>query len=197
MPSWPLKDVFHSVQTSLVAQTVKRLPAVRETRVQSWLGKMSWRRKWQPTPVFLLGKPHGWISLGGYSPWGRKESDTIEWLHFHFSFSPVYILCPLNTFTITLFGESLDKYFLSSISEVFLMVFLRISVLIPSKRFNKFPLYALYTRSYEGMAHWYEEGRQKLHTCENITLSFQLCCFSSRLFVLSNVSLSINIYQEQ
>ena len=37
-----------------------------------------WRRKWQPTPVFLPGKSHGQRSLGGYSPWGRKESDTTE-----------------------------------------------------------------------------------------------------------------------
>ena len=46
----------------------------------------SWRRKWQPTPVFLPGKSHGWSSLVGYSPWGRKESDTTERLHFHFHF---------------------------------------------------------------------------------------------------------------
>ena len=38
----------------------------------------------QPTPVFLTGKSHGWRSLVGYSPWGRKESDTTERLHFHF-----------------------------------------------------------------------------------------------------------------
>ena len=36
----------------------------------------SWRRKWQPTPVFLLGKSHGQRSLAGYSPWGCKELDT-------------------------------------------------------------------------------------------------------------------------
>ena len=39
-----------------------------------------WRRKWQPTPVFLPGKSHGQRSLAGYSPWGRKESETTEWL---------------------------------------------------------------------------------------------------------------------
>ena len=33
------------------------------------------RRKWQLTPVLLLGKSHGWRSLGGCSPWGRKESN--------------------------------------------------------------------------------------------------------------------------
>ena len=36
----------------------------------------SWRRKWQPTPVLLPGKSHGWRSLVGCSPWGREESDT-------------------------------------------------------------------------------------------------------------------------
>ena len=45
-----------------------------------WL--YTWRRKWKPTPVFLPGESHGWRSLVGYSPWGRKESDMTEWLHF-------------------------------------------------------------------------------------------------------------------
>ena len=44
-------------------------------------------RRWPPPPVLLPGKSHGRRSLVGYSPWGRKESDTTEWLHFHFSFS--------------------------------------------------------------------------------------------------------------
>ena len=35
-----------------------------------------WRRKWQPTPVFLPGKAHGQRSLAGYRPWGRKDLDT-------------------------------------------------------------------------------------------------------------------------
>ena len=43
------------------------------------------RRQWQPTPVLLPGKSHGWRSLVGYRPWGRWESDTTERLHFHFS----------------------------------------------------------------------------------------------------------------
>ena len=40
-----------------------------------------------PHSVLLLGKSHGWRSLVGCSPWGRQESDTTEWLHFHFSLS--------------------------------------------------------------------------------------------------------------
>ena len=43
-----------------------------------------WRRQWHPTPVLLPGKSHGRRSLVGCSPWGRKESDTTERLHFHF-----------------------------------------------------------------------------------------------------------------
>ena len=43
-----------------------------------WVRKIPWRRKWQPTPVFLPGKSHGQRSLVGYSPWGRKELDTTE-----------------------------------------------------------------------------------------------------------------------
>ena len=44
----------------------------------------------QPTPVLLPGKSHGWRSLAGYSPWGRKESDMTERLHF-------FLLHSLNT----------------------------------------------------------------------------------------------------
>ena len=45
-----------------------------------WVGKIPWRKKWQPTPVFLPRESHGWRSLVGYSPWSRKESDTTEQL---------------------------------------------------------------------------------------------------------------------
>ena len=43
----------------------------------------SWRRKWQPAPVFLPGKFHGQRCLAGYSPWDCKESDTTEQLSMH------------------------------------------------------------------------------------------------------------------
>ena len=45
------------------------------------VGKISWRRAWQPTPVFLPGKSHGQRNLAGYSPWGLQESDTTERLN--------------------------------------------------------------------------------------------------------------------
>ena len=46
-----------------------------------WVMKIPWRREWQPTAVFLPGKSYGQRSLVGYSPWGRKESDTTEHVH--------------------------------------------------------------------------------------------------------------------
>ena len=57
---------------------VKSLPAIQSHRrhgFNPWVRKIPWRRKWQPTPVFLPGKSHRQRSLEGY---GRKESDTTE-----------------------------------------------------------------------------------------------------------------------
>ena len=48
---------------------------------------MHWRRKWQPTPVFLPGESQGRGSQVGCLLWGHTKSDTTEWLHFHFSLS--------------------------------------------------------------------------------------------------------------
>ena len=59
----------------------------RGPKFKPWVGKTPWRRKWHPTPVLLPGKSHGWRSLVACSPWGREESDTAEWLPFHFSLS--------------------------------------------------------------------------------------------------------------
>ena len=50
----------------------------------SMLSRLVWRRQWQPTPVLLLGKSLAGRSLVGCIPWGCEESDTTEWLHFHF-----------------------------------------------------------------------------------------------------------------
>ena len=55
----------------------------KRRRFDPWIGKIPWRRKWQPTPVFLPGKSHGQKSLVGYSPWGHKESNTTERAHTH------------------------------------------------------------------------------------------------------------------
>ena len=61
-----------------MAQTIKKLPVMQEIQVQSLDWETSWRRKWQPIPVFLSGKSQRQRSLAGYSPWCHKESFTIE-----------------------------------------------------------------------------------------------------------------------
>ena len=64
--------------TSLVAQMVKNVPSMQETWVQSLVGKIPCRRKWQLTPVILPRRFPGQKSLVGYSPRGHKESDMTE-----------------------------------------------------------------------------------------------------------------------
>ena len=55
----------------------------KRCEVDPWSGKISWRRKWQPTPVFSPGEPHGQRRLVGCSPWGHKDSDLTQWLNNH------------------------------------------------------------------------------------------------------------------
>ena len=52
----------------------------RRCKFDPWVGKIPWRRKWQPTPVFLPEKSHGQRNLVGYSPWGCEKLDMTEWL---------------------------------------------------------------------------------------------------------------------
>ena len=49
-----------------------------DTTEATWHACMHWRRKWQPTPIFLPGESQGWKSLVGCHLWGRTESDTTE-----------------------------------------------------------------------------------------------------------------------
>ena len=53
----------------------------RSCKLDTSVRKIPWRREWQPTPVFLPGESHEQRSLVGYSPWGCKKPDTIEWLN--------------------------------------------------------------------------------------------------------------------
>ena len=71
-------ECYTQNRAALVAQRVKNLPAMQETLVQS-LGKIPWRRAWQPTPVFLFGESHGQRSLVG-SMGDHKELDMTEQL---------------------------------------------------------------------------------------------------------------------
>ena len=70
---------YRRILASLVAQKVKNLPAnAGEPGSIPGSGGVPWRRKWQPTPVFLSGEFHGQMSLVGYSFWCHKQSDVIE-----------------------------------------------------------------------------------------------------------------------
>ena len=85
---------------------VKNLPAVQETQVKSLgLGKIPWRREWQPTPVFLPGKSHGQRSLVDYSPWGRRESGTFPVKRWQQIFSASRVMWSL----LHLFNSSSHK----------------------------------------------------------------------------------------
>ena len=70
----PLKQAGAQLQFCLATEDAGGQQALL-SRFDPWVGKIPWRRKWQPTPVLLPGKSHGQRSLVGYSPWGRKESD--------------------------------------------------------------------------------------------------------------------------
>ena len=65
-----------------------------ECEFNPWIEQIPWRRKWQPTPVFLPGEFHGLGSLAGYSLWGHKESNTTEVTqHACIFHPPEHLLC--------------------------------------------------------------------------------------------------------
>ena len=66
-------------------------------KFDSCIRKIPWRRKWQPTPVFLPGKSHGQGSLEGYSPRGHKSWTGLSIEHTH----PAYLLKLKSTFSLT------------------------------------------------------------------------------------------------
>ena len=74
-----LRSPFQGPQNTFGGSSV--CPQCGKPRFDPWVGKILWRRKWQPTPVFLPGESHGGRSLVGYSPRGCKKSDTTELLH--------------------------------------------------------------------------------------------------------------------
>ena len=71
-----MRDLFKEIRDTKGTFTAK-MGSIKDRNGKDlwfnpWIGKISWRRAWQPTPVFLPGKFHGQKSLVGYSPWGRK-----------------------------------------------------------------------------------------------------------------------------
>ena len=53
----------------------------RRPRLNPWVGKIPWKRKWQPTPVFLPGEFHGRRSLSGHNPWGHRVGHVLVTEH--------------------------------------------------------------------------------------------------------------------
>ena len=75
LPLWPLNPLCgtHGIAGDLNCLSGKPLACLcRRHGSHPWVGKIPWKWKWQPTPVFLPGKSHGQRSLAGYSPWGRR-----------------------------------------------------------------------------------------------------------------------------
>ena len=84
-PNLPSSAAIMEIQVCTVKQRLPRWYSDKEFACQCrrcifdpWVGKIPWRRAWQPTPVLLPGESHRQRSLAGYSPWGRKELDMTE-----------------------------------------------------------------------------------------------------------------------
>ena len=75
--------LFTLFGASLVAQRLQCLPAMQETWVRSLSWEDTWRRKWQPTPVFLPGESHGWRSLTGYIQSTGSQRARHDWATKH------------------------------------------------------------------------------------------------------------------
>ena len=82
---------YQYIRASLVAQIIKNLPAMQETWVHPWIGKIPWRRERIPTPIFLPGEFHGQRSLVVYNPWGHKKSTRLSDFHHHHRHQCMYI----------------------------------------------------------------------------------------------------------
>ena len=105
-----------------------------------WVRKITWRRAWQLTPLFLPGESHGQRSLVGYSPWGRKESGTTEWLStplhsyiYHISLSN------LITFSKIFSPQERNERFLFHFPYICLIFPTHISPSIPYIPFHSVP----------------------------------------------------------
>ena len=94
-----------------VVLEVNYLPANTDLRCRfdPWVRKSPWRRRWQPTPVFLPGKSDGWRSLAVYRLWGLKESDTsigTQHVHVYRNFCPAFLILYIKCFESVLLTRS-------------------------------------------------------------------------------------------
>ena len=115
------------------------LQSMGSLRVRHDFTFMHWRRKWQPTPVFLLGESQGWGSLVGCCLLGRTESDTTEATQQqqqHISYIVIYTLCNLKHQSqppqtkLNRVTQQLSNIFLTIINIFHIVMFLCLIVLI-------------------------------------------------------------------
>ena len=99
----------------------------RRRGFDSWIGKIPWRRKWEPTPV-LTWRIHGQRSLAHYRPWGCKELDTTEWLIYiniittflyHFFQSQKYAIYLLYPMKMIFSKYSKNHFSLCSVTQIY------------------------------------------------------------------------------
>ena len=126
--------------------------------------------KWQPTPVLLPGKSHGQRSLIGYSPWGHKELDMTEWLHFlslfmDLTFQVQMQYCSLQHWTLLpspITSTTGLCFLFGFVSSFFLELFLHSTLIaywvptdLGSSFFSvlSFPLFILFM-GFSGQEHW-------------------------------------------
>ena len=95
----------------------------RETIILSfnpWVRKIPWRRKWQPTPVFLPGESHGQRSLAGYSPQSCNELDMIERLTTVLDGFTTEIFCRWQLVCAHFTGQNMTLLFINDLTVLFL-----------------------------------------------------------------------------
>ena len=85
-------------------ESVCQIRIVKRYRFSPWIRKSPWRRKWQPTPVFLPGELHGERRLVGYSPWVCKQSDMSELL------STAHAYNSMSESEVVLFAQSCPTF---------------------------------------------------------------------------------------
>ena len=85
VPFYPYIEGYHTRLSG--KESACQCRRCRRHGFSPWLGKIPWRRKWQPTPVSLAGKSHGQWNLADYGPWGHKESDMTEQLNITHSYN--------------------------------------------------------------------------------------------------------------
>ena len=139
------------------------LPQCGKLGFDPWVWKISWRREWQPTPVFLPGEFHGQRSLAGYSPWGDKELNTAEWLSLS--------LCNPKAHYLGIYAREIKLcQKKSSMQSSFIIVpnLKHSGCLVTSEQINK--LWCIHTMDYNSLQH------QRLWTTNTCNYMMSINC---------------------